>query len=223
MKQFKTYTLPIFQIESLTPTLEKDGAIYAYLITVKDKSGAQFEFRERRGLPMRDYIGKPVECILEITKADFIDKNTDAKKLPKNIFKGKYAWSHSGYKFIPELVEMIEGHQDEEDYEYDEDEYDVLAEKLFKEWGVAGMGLDVYQDKPMVETEEGVFLFNEYQNEEEIEEWQLNDPVYFRPKEILLRGIKPYEGEWKVKKTLEEEYDVKPYEKLIIGRWRIID
>jgi hypothetical protein len=224
MEQVKTFALPVFQIHSVISTLEKDGIAYAHLITAKDKENREYTFRERRGLPVQDFIGKPVECVLEIIEAKFLDKETDKKKLPDDIFKGKYVWSQSAYKFIPELVEMIEGHQDEENYEYDEDEYDRIAGDYFDKWGVSGLGLEVYQDKPMVETENGVFLFNEYRNEKAIEEWQLNDPVYFRPKELLLRGFKPYSGKWERKKTLEEIYNVKDNEMLIVeGHYRIID
>lgn len=197
--KLKIYQFPVFEIVSVVSTLEKGGVAYAHLITAKDESGMEYTFRERRGLPIEDYVGKPVECVLEVLKAEFFTHENDSWRTQKDVLDGKYLWSHSGYKFIPELVEMIEGHLDEEDYNYDEDEYDRIAGGYFEKWGVSGLGLDVYQDKPMVETDAGVFLFNEYRNEEEIQEWQLNVPIHFRPREVLLRGFKPYEGKWERK------------------------
>ena len=216
---------PVLQIDIIKSALEKDGVVYANIITGSTKSGKKYVFRERRGIPIDQYINKPLECVLEVIDADFFypQNKEDIKKLPDGVEEGKYVWVESGDKFIPELVEMVEGHQEEEEYEYDDDEFEKLAISSLDNWGVCGFGLRLDQNKPMVKTAEGVFLFNEYQNEEVIEEWELGQTVYFRPKEILLRGIKPYEGKWEPKANNRQEIVLKENEMIIRGKPRIID
>jgi hypothetical protein len=227
----QTYNLPVFQPETVTPTLEKAGKTYARLISFKDKERKIYKTRERSGLVVENYIAKPLECVLEIVKARFFDieeLKEKKQKPPIDAIQGTFSGWNTGYKFFSELVTMVDGETGgSDDEDFDEDAYDVLATTLFEKWGVSGFGLDVYRDKPMLKTENGVFFLNEFIFEEAIDKWEEsllpNVSVSFVIEEMLLHGIKPYEGEWKVKKTLEEEYDVKPYEKLIIGRWRIID
>lgn len=216
----------VVKVKEVFPTLVKDDINYAHLIKAELESGITLEIMERRSLPISDYIGKNVECILEVLDVDFFYPKTknEITELPSDVMQGTYLWSHTGYKFIPELFEMIEGHADEEDYDYDEEEYDRVAEGYFADWGVAGLGLEVYQDKPMVQTSEGVFLFNEFQNEKDIEEWNLGQTVFFRPKKNLLRGFKFVEIEgWRKNSSAEKEITAGPNEMIIRGGWSVLD
>lgn len=222
--KLEVYPLPIFIIKDAIPTLEKDGQVFAHNVSVETEKRQAFKLIERQGLPIEKYVGKTAELVLEVLDADFFEIETkdDAKKLPKDVLKGTYIWSNTGYKFIYELLDMIEGHSDDPDYDYNEDEYDELATRLFADWGNHGLGLDVYQDKPMLKTEEGIFLLNEFRNEEIIEDWELGDTIYFRPKQILLRGLNvTTKPDWR--KNVKEELIAKPNELLIRGKPRIID
>lgn len=223
-KKIKSYNLPVLLITNVISTLEKDGVSYAHLINAENEKGEKYKFRERRGLPLEQYIGKTVECVLEIIEAEFHypESKEEIKKLPGDILHGTYLWSESGYKFIPELVEMIEGDPDDEDHDYDEDEYDRIAADYFNNWGVSGLGLGIYQNKPMLQTENGIYLLNEYQNEDDIEEWEYEQKIYFRPKTFLLRGIKPVEvKEWGNHK--HAEITAGHNEMLIRGGWSVLD
>ncbi|MDR2916368.1 MAG: hypothetical protein LBV74_16330 [Tannerella sp.] len=223
------YPLAVLAVESCTPTVEHEGKIYARLIQAKDINNQSFTIRERTGIEAENYIGKQLECVLEIVKATFYDPEDEKnKKIPAGAIKGEFVGSETGYKFFPELVTMVDGETgNADDDDFNEDEYDTLATKLFAEWGVYGFGLDVYQDKPMIKTEDGVFFLNEYIFEEWIDKWEeastIKKPVCFVVEELLLHGIKPHTGEWKPKHEVKEEEPLKPYEMLIVGRPKIID
>lgn len=215
---------PLLQIDSVEPSLERDGTVYARHIKASNEQEQIYEFRERNRIPVEEYIGKTAECILEILEAQFYypQNKEEIKKLPKDVEKGEYAWIESGDKFIPELVEMVEGHQDEEGYEFEYDEFERLGINYLKNWGVSGLGLDIDQGKPMVKTANGVFLFNEYQNEELIDRWELYQPLYFKPLRMILRGMKIVEKQdWH--KNKKEKIIVNSNEMIIIGRPKIID
>jgi hypothetical protein len=224
-------SLPVFRVESVTSTIENNGKVYARLISLEDKERNLYKVRERTGIVVENYKDKPLECVLEIVKARFFDlEELKEKKLnpPGNAIQGTFAGWNTGYKFFPELVEIVDGETGSaDDEDFDEDAYDILATELFAQWGISGFGLDVYRDKPMIKTEDGVFFLNEFIFEEFIDQWEEsllpNVKVCLVIDELLLHGIKPYEGKFEIKKTLEEIYDVKPYEKLIIGDWIEID
>ncbi|MWP49542.1 MULTISPECIES: hypothetical protein [unclassified Gilliamella] len=178
-------------IKQVTPTLEKDEKIYAHQIVAVSDAGRRFTLKERRGLPMQKYVGQKLQCIIEILDAQFFfpanKKEIDA--LPATTLKGIYQWKETGYKFIPELIRMVEGALDDEDHDYDEDEYEEKAPEYFANWGEFGLGLDIYQTKPMIKMGNGVCLLNEYCQEELIDEWEYGQELYFMPKTLLLRGI----------------------------------
>jgi hypothetical protein len=226
------YTLPVFRVESVTPTIEKEGKTYSRLVSLENKEREQFKIRERTGIAVENYQDKPLECVLEIVKARFYDLEALKEKKqnpPKNAIQGTFAGWNTGYKFFQELVEMVDGETgDADDEDFNEDAYDILATELFEKWGVYGFGLGVYRDKPMIKTENGVYFLNEFIFEELIDRWEeslLPDvKVCFVIEELLLHGIKLYSGKWERKKTLEEIYNVKDNEMLIVeGRYRIID
>jgi len=225
------HAFPLFQPENLISSLEKAGKIYARLFSLKDRERRICQARERSGIEVEKYNGKPLQCVAEIVKARFYDLEEleEKKKNPsKDAIYGTYAGWNTGYKFFPELVEMVDGETGSaDDEDFNEDAYDVLATQLFEKWGVSGFGLDVYCDKPMLQTENGTFFLNEFIFEELIDEWEEsplpNVKVCFIIDELLIHAIKPFTGEWTVRKTMEEEYNLKSNERLIVGRWVEVD
>lgn len=196
--------LPVLEIESVTPSLERESKIYARIIVGKDIDGDRFVIRERTGIEAELYVGKPLECVLEIVKATFYDPTDEEVKVSDEAAYGEFIGIETGYKFFPELVAMVDGETGSaDDDDFNEDEYDALATKLFAEWGVYGFGLDVYRDKPMIRTDGGIILLNEYIFEEWVDRWMESEspkkPVRFITEEYLLHGIKPYEGKWERK------------------------
>ena len=217
--------LPAFKIKEVSPTLEKEGKVYARLITASNSDNRIFTFREHSGLEVEKYTDKPIECVSEIVKARFLnieELKEKEQKPPADAIQGTFIGWNTGYKFFQELVSMVDGETgDADDDDFNEDEYDILATELFAKWGISGFGLDVYRDKPMIKTEDGVFFLNEFIFEEQIDEWEEsmlpNVPVCFVIEELLLHGFKIFEGEWK-KKEEKEEIVAKPHEKIIVGR-----
>lgn len=200
------YSLPVLEIESCVPSVEHEDKIYARSIRAKDIDNKSYTIHERIGIEVEQYIGKPLECVLEIVKARFFDLENKNNKPPEDAVKGTFIGIETGYKFIPELVAIVDG--ETEDDGFDSDEYEVLELKLFSEWGVYGFGLDVDCDKPMLKTENGVFLLNEFIFEEWIDKWMASEsiekPVCFIIEELLLHGIKPYNGKWEKKKKISQ-------------------
>lgn len=221
--------LPIFKIQDVKIVLEKNDKIYVRLFHATDKNKQKFTMRERTGLEVEKFIdNKPLECVVEIVKAQFFDLNDKENKPPVDTLKGTFVGWETGYKFFQELVSMVDGETgDADDEDFNEDEYDALATELFEKWGECGFGQDVYRDKPMIKTDIGTFFLNEYIFEDLIDKWEEsflpNVPVCFKIEELLLHGIKIYEGEWKTKKTIEENFVIGPNDMLIRGPLQIID
>ncbi|WP_128330637.1 hypothetical protein [Apibacter sp. HY039] len=190
--KINTFTLPIFTIKEVIPSLEKKNQVFAHVIKAESESGKIYTFIERRSMPLDKYIGRKVECVIEILDTVFYYPETEKeiKELPQDTIKGTYQWMETGYKFIPELVKIIEGDPEDENHDYDETEYDAEAGSYFDSWGEFGLGLEIYQTKPMIETVDGVYLLNEYREVEIIDEWIRNQTIYFKPIKMLLRGIK---------------------------------
>lgn len=222
------YNLPLFLVSSVTPVLEKEGKIYARLITAQDRDEKVFTIRERTGIEVEKYTEKPLECVVEIIKARFFDLKDDKIKPPTEAIHGTFVGWETGYKFFQELVSMVDGETgDADDEDFNEDEYDMLATELFTKWGIYGFGLDVYRDKPMLKTEQGVYFLNEFIFEELIDKWEEsfipNIPVCFIIDELLLHGIKIFEGEWKQDKSKQQEITAGHNEMIIRGGWQILD
>ena len=221
---------PILQPTEVTFSFEGNGKIYARLTTATDQNGLAYSIRERSGLEVEKYQEKPIECVSEIVKARFFkieELKENKQKPPADAIQGTFIGWNTGYKFFQELVSMVDGETgDADDDDFDEDEYDVLATELFAKWGISGFGLDVYRDKPMIKTENGVFFLNEFIFEEQIDEWEEsmlpNVPVCFEIEELLLHGFKIFEGEWK-KKEEKKEIVAKPHEQIIVGRPRTLE
>lgn len=226
-EQPTAYPFPVLEIDSFNSTLTQEDKIYARSIKARDINNQMFFLRERSGIEIEAYIGKPLDCVLEITKATFYD--AESKDIPDNAFQGIYMGSISGYKFFPDLVALEDGETGEADEDlFDDEEADILATKQFSEWGVYGFGLGVYQDKPIIKTEQAAFFLNEYIFEEIIEKWEEKvDPevsVCFTVEEFLLHGIKPYEGKWE-KKEKKSKYGFEPKEgeSYIVGKPRFLE
>lgn len=120
---------PIFTIVSIETSLERNNVIYSRKIRAVHKSGRSYEFIERSNIPVEKYLGTAVQCIVEVIEAEFYtpEDEKEKRKLPVTIEKGEYLWTESGDKFIPELVEMVEGHHNDEEYEYDDEEFERLS------------------------------------------------------------------------------------------------
>ncbi|MDL2305078.1 hypothetical protein LJC72_07035 [Bacteroides sp. OttesenSCG-928-D19] len=224
----RPYSLPVLEIESCIPSLEQNGNVYARLIKAKNIKDQSFSIRERSGIEIEQYIGKPLECVVEVVKARFFEPKDEENKAPAEAIKGFFVGNETGYKFFPELVSMVDGETgDADDDDFDEDEFDILANKLFAEWGIYGFGLDVYRDKPMIKTENGVFFLNEYIFEEWVDKWEesatIEKPVCFVIEELLLHGIKPYEGKWEKNAKKSSGFVPEEGASYIVGKPRFLE
>jgi len=227
----QSYILPSFKINNVDPTLEKEGKVYARIIYGVDKNNYSVIMRERTGIEVEKYTEKPLECVVEIIKAQFFEVDPDKKnKIPHDAISATFIGWDTGYKFFSQLVSMVDGEtgDPEIDEDFDEDEYDALASRLFSEWGIHGFGVDVYQNKPMIKTDLGVFFLNEYLFEEQIDKWEQsvtpNVPVCLVVEELLLHGIKEYKGKWESEdENNKKEITTGRNEMLIHGGWSVLD
>jgi len=224
----QAYNLPVFQVDTVKNLLQKEDKVYVRLITVRNREKEMFTIRERTGIEVEKYAEKPLECVVEIVKARFFDLKDDKIKPPVEMIYGSFVGWDTGYKFFQELVDMVDGDTGSaDDEDFNEDEYDALATELFAKWGICGFGLDVYQDKPMIKTDQGVFYLNEFLFKELINKWEEsfvpNIQVCFVIEELLLHGIKIFEGKWEEGNDKGKEIKAGPNEMIIRGGWSVLD
>ena len=187
MANQNNFQLPAFIIKETKPLLKKDEMVFAYEVTLTTKNGELFKVYENKGFDLSNYINEKVECLLEITRGHFRYKNKKGNK-PENVASFQYRWLKRPYEFFPELVKMREN-LNSNDTSYRN--FDTTAEKFFKEWGLNGLNIGVYQAKPLLKSLMGIFLLNEYEFEEELDRLELNEEIYIEIEELYLRGIRP--------------------------------
>ncbi len=196
MQEQNDFQLPILTIKEIKPLLIKDDKAFAYQINAVTQNNEIFTLYENKGLDLTSYIGKEMECILEITKGAFEYKDEDEEE-PKNTIVFQYKWLKRLNEYFPELIKLHEELNQANGKEEDsiQEIFEATAAKLFQDWGLNGIHLGIYQDKPLLSTLSGFFLLNEYEFEEEIELLELNQEVYIRVDELYLRGIRPHESD----------------------------
>ena len=192
MKEENLFELPVLTLTEVLPSLSYEDAILAYKLTGITDEQVSIPIYENKGLDLNRYIGEKMECILEITLGEIYDETSE--NIPKSAILFEYQWTEGVFVFFPKLLklqrEMDEVSMEEEDKL--EEEFEEYAKDLFTKWGISGFGLDVYEQRPMLLTSCGIFLINEHEFENEIDDWELDQKIYINIREAYLRGIRPY-------------------------------
>ncbi len=200
MQEQNNFQFPIFTIAEVKPLLKKGEKVFAYEIIVADDKGKKFTIHDNKGTDLSNYIGVKAQFLLEITQGSFEYKNDDGK-VPEDTMAFSYQWLKRPYEFFPELEKLksiVRESSGAEEEKLRED-FETTAEKKFKEWGIGGLNIGVYDAKPLLKSEAGIFFLNEYEFEEELEYMELNEEVYIRIERLYLRGVNPLaKGEEKV-------------------------
>lgn len=192
MEEQINFHFPILTLKSVSPLLRKDGKVFAFELETKTANGRTIILYENKGLDLRAYIDKEMECLLEITRGHFVYKNDDNSK-PETTLVSQYQWQKRLYEYFPELMNIHSAidNASPKDEPFVQEQFEITANKFFKEWGLNGLDIGIYQTKPLFSSSEGFFLLNEYQFEEELEELELGEEVYIKIDEVFLRGIRP--------------------------------
>lgn len=202
MTNQNNFQFPVLIIKEVKPLLSKDVVVFAYEINVITQNGDSFKMYEKKGLDLRSFIGHEMECLIEITRGKFQNK-VEEDKVAKNTIAFKYQWLKRAYEFFPQLVKMRDdAHEASSEEESKSQLFETTATKFFEEWGLNGLQIGIYQDKPVLSSQNGFFLLNEFEFEEDIEDLELNQEVYIRIDELFLRGIRPIPDNSKQKKVL---------------------
>ena len=208
--------LPAITINSCKPSLEKNGKVYAQVLEVGWESYGKnhtFLARERRGLSVDNFTNN-TEALFQLIQGDIMllkDENGKSVKLPKDYIQATFLSIQETYLFFPVMVEFVNF---QEGFDFDEEVYDWLVTKIFEDYGEKGFGVDPYSSFYMVQTDNGVFLINEFIFEQKVEEILPNTPIGLKIEETLLLSInayrpidehKPLTTEEKRKLTLKQE------------------
>jgi hypothetical protein len=208
-KKESPFYLPKVILCDAKPILEIDGELFVSNLHVQFRDARLVTAYDNKGLRLADQVGSYFECLLEITRGEVFYQK---EKATADAIEASYLWSHLGYVLFPELVKIRE--EMEEAYINEEAALELLYEErateAFSKWGLAGLGLDIYQFKPMLSTQYGVLLINEYQFEEDIDHWELNDQVWVQPEEVFLRGLRQVEkpSNWKESSEVESTVSI---------------
>lgn len=187
------FQFPLFTIKDVKPLLQKDDTVFAFEIKAITENGFLVSFYENKGLDLRAYIGEKMKCLLEITKGKVA---YDKKRIQSGSIEFKYEWEKRLFEYFPELMKtrnhVFETNGKEEDSL--RTLFESTATKTYKEWGLNGINLGIYQTKPLLSSSIGHFLLNEYEFEEKIDSLELNDTIYIDIEEMFLRGICPLDS-----------------------------
>ena len=192
MKEQIKFQFPKFIFKKVTPLLQKDDIIFANKIDAIALDGLPVSMYENKGLRIKDFIKQQMECLVEITRGKFGYKKK-SQKIPEGAIAFTYQWLKRPYEFFPELSKIYDDAQNSALNEQDSKRasFEKTASDFLKNWGLNGLNLDVYQTKPLLNSEYGSFLLNEYEFEEELDALELNQEIYITIEELYLRGIKP--------------------------------
>lgn len=184
------YKFPSVILKKITPLLVEGEEIYVIGIE-GESNGKYLNIYDNKCLKLNDYIEKKIDCVLEITRGK-IWYPYQKDKMPDNAIKAKYLWHNGCHVFFPELMAMLENPDERNSDEDNEEAFKNAAEDIFSNWGPNGIGMEVFQSKPMIQTDIGTFFINEYEFEEDIDVWELYEEFYVEIKEAYLRGINIY-------------------------------
>jgi len=183
---------PLISIKSVKPLLSQGPKVFAYQIEALTEDGNSISIYENKGLDLREYIGAKMECLLEITRGE-LNYKKELSAMPENALVFKYLWIRRLHEFFPELMkirESLSGANNKEEVSLKR-QFETAANTLFTEWGLNGLGVEIYQDKPLLSCADGFYLLNEYEFEDEIDALELGQEVYIKIEEAFLRGIRP--------------------------------
>lgn len=194
MKEQIKFQLPKFIFKKVAPLLQKDNKVFASKVDAIALDGLAVSMYENKGLSLKDFIKEKMECLVEITKGNLGYKKK-SQKIPEGSIAFTYQWLKRPYEFFPELSKIYNDFQNAEITEQDSKRasFEIAASDFLKNWGLNGVSLETYQTKPLLNSEYGIFLLNEYEFEEEIDTLELNQEIYITIEELYLRGIRPCE------------------------------
>lgn len=184
------FQFPTLTIKKTEPLLSRDQKVFAYRIVALTQRGNELTLYENKGLNLKDYIGDKFECLLEITRGRFVRKYP-GMDLPANTMDFKYNWIKRPFEFFPELVKLNNDESDDTDELSRLEIFENKGSELFTAWGLNGLNIGLYQAKPVFTCEDGFFLVNEYEFEDDVEYLKLGQEVKIRIDEIFLRGARP--------------------------------
>ena len=204
------FQLPVLTINAVTPLLCKDGKVLSYKITGLTEDNTILLVYENKGLDLSNFIGDKMQCLLEITRGR-LNYGTHQDKTNRHDFF-TYEWIRRPFEFFPQLAEQ---HQVLQNLNAVEENlkrkiFENYVTEFYKDWGLNGIELGVYQSKPLLNSINGFFLLNEYEFEESIEYLKFNEEVNIRIDELFLRGIRPIPDNSKQKEYLATKKVIVP-------------
>ncbi len=181
------YKFPSVTLKKIRPLLVEGKEIHVMGIE-GESNGKHLNIYDNKCLELNDYLEKEMDCVLEITRGK-IWYPYQKDKMPDSVIKAKYLWNNASHVFFPELMIMLEDPDESNSDEDNEEAFENAAEDIFSNWGLNGLGMEVFESKPMIQTDIGIFFINEYEFEEDIDVWELYEEFYVEIKEAYLRGI----------------------------------
>jgi len=167
-------------IKSVDPIVTNDeGDLHASIIdALFPANNYPVTLTERLKIDARDYVEGYLECVVEITKGIFYEKPKE------DTINVKYLGVYPGHIFFLELIDI----KSEEDY--DPNDFIDTATDLTSNYGEYVFGLGVYDERPMLKTEDGVILLNPVLMEDEISKLEPGKIYSLEIQEAFLYSIK---------------------------------
>ena len=196
--------IPVVKILAVKPTVVYEGKLLASNILV-ELADNKFTLYDNTGLDLKKFIDQKMDCLFEVTNGKIWSRRPD-KGLSSNFFSTVYLWHIPSYSFFNNLIKIFED-PNELGFELDvdlESFYEKEAKKTFDEWGFTGFRLDINESLPALSTDTGVFLINEFEFEEFIDLWRLNQKINIEINEGFIRCIRPHQDKIEPKIELTE-------------------
>lgn len=176
-----------FQLLDIAPTSVRNGKIYAQQIQASIEQ-QEFILWDRLVIPAEKYKGTVTNCLIEITKGEFLvyskDDDLDDQTISK-YSQGVILGFEPVYRFFPQLIEFVETEGN-----FNENVYHDVATLLFEDFGECGFGFEIYNELLLVSIAEGVLALNPFIFEELAENTELHgSPVRFKILEANLRNF----------------------------------